>query len=151
MITTWFFISSLWFFAEAFCKIAIGIDFGASTKVSIITNKKPSSVDFVLDEASSFKIPSKVAFTPSDIFFGHQASRLAEKIDVSVISVAETVFSVENPWEKKLLLPHSPDNLLSVTALYFNYIKSLCDDYITKIYGSTIQPDSVVISVNLLF
>lgn len=145
----WFFISSLLFLTSAFCKVAIGIDFGATSKVSIITSKRPANIEFVLDEASSFKIPTQVAFTSSGIFFGHQASRLVGKQGVTSIYLAESLFTASDPWGVTLDHPNSPKNLLSVSTLFFNYIKTLCDDHVGKLFGSKIQHDSLVISVLL--
>lgn len=51
--------------------LVIGIDFGSeSFKIALV---KPGSIDIVLNEESSRKTPSMVAFSPHGRLFGEQA------------------------------------------------------------------------------
>jgi hypothetical protein len=133
--------------AQVYGKIAIGIDFGATTKISIITHKRPSNIDFVNDESSNVKIPSIVAFSSSGMFFGQQAAKMMGKSGVKSVSLMEELIRSENPWTTSYQDPNTPENLFTVSALYFEYVKFLCDEYIAKLFGSNKSPDSLVISV----
>lgn len=128
-------------------KIAVGIDLGYKTKISVISSKRPKQIDYVTDEVSSSLIPSFVGMNGNKFVLGQKAFELWQKNETNSISIVQILQEHPDPWSSKLILNDQSYSLFSLAALYFSYLKSLCTEYLVKNLDSASNIDSSVVAV----
>lgn len=141
------FLLGLIFASIVTCKVAIGIDFGFSTRVAVIAPQRP--INFVLDELSDSDIPSSVGFLNGNTFFGKMATRLSNKPLAKIYSLLGLIGEAKNPWKHLVQTDEgNSKDLLSISAAYFHYLNDLCNSHFKKEFDGFIRTEvSVVISV----